>query len=296
MIFGRSHNIVNIDLAYLTNSQGFSIIGAAHSVSGAGDVNGDGFDDIIIGSPNQNSNAGITYVIFGAQSNIEANSAPKTATPSIEPTVTPTMAEESSGVVSSSPTASIFLPIPSYVTVHIKFGGFYKYTDDILGNGNFIIDSPTNVVVTAGSGADIFTIMPHTGVITTITNFDLSDEIIDLSNFATIHNIDDFAITDKNAVVIKLPNDEEVRLLNLVSEDIVAGNFIFTAATQIEDNHDNPSSLSYGAIVGILTGGVLCLASVGYLLYAKSFNHWPFILEDYSTLELAGHAVETSSY
>ncbi|WP_048315720.1 integrin alpha, partial [Crocosphaera watsonii] len=39
-------------------------------MSGAGDINGDGFDDIIIGArtadPNGNERAGESYVVFGA--------------------------------------------------------------------------------------------------------------------------------------------------------------------------------------------------------------------------------------
>ena len=61
----------SIDLSALSPSDGFVIngtatyYGGAFSVSDAGDVNGDGFDDIIIGSPNDNGYAGSAYVIFG---------------------------------------------------------------------------------------------------------------------------------------------------------------------------------------------------------------------------------------
>jgi len=63
-----------IDLTSLTAAQGFIIQGdsagdiAGRSVSTAGDVNGDGFDDLIVGATRGNdggTNAGEAYVVFG---------------------------------------------------------------------------------------------------------------------------------------------------------------------------------------------------------------------------------------
>jgi len=64
-----------VELSDLDGSDGFVINGAnvpdesGKSVSGAGDVNGDGFNDLIIGAPrasrNGNSLVGETYVVFG---------------------------------------------------------------------------------------------------------------------------------------------------------------------------------------------------------------------------------------
>ncbi len=64
-----------IDLASLNGSTGFRLDGSdavdhsGRSVAAAGDVNGDGFGDVIIGAPdadpNGDSQAGESYVVFG---------------------------------------------------------------------------------------------------------------------------------------------------------------------------------------------------------------------------------------
>ena len=67
-----------LDLSGLDGSNGFILTGidagdrAGSSVSSAGDVNGDGYDDLIIGAnradPNGNSYAGETYIVYGGAS------------------------------------------------------------------------------------------------------------------------------------------------------------------------------------------------------------------------------------
>ncbi len=72
VVFGRDNSFdASLELSQLDGTNGFVINGdrSGFSVSNAGDVNGDGIDDLIIGEPyadpNDNNVAGESYVIFG---------------------------------------------------------------------------------------------------------------------------------------------------------------------------------------------------------------------------------------
>ncbi|NEP51300.1 MAG: hypothetical protein F6K65_21870, partial [Moorea sp. SIO3C2] len=85
VVFGRSSGLSNsLDILNLDGQNGFTIDGAkvgdalGYSVSGAGDINNDGIDDLIVGAvganPDGNSNsAGESYVVFGKRSGFTSN-------------------------------------------------------------------------------------------------------------------------------------------------------------------------------------------------------------------------------
>ncbi len=81
VVFGSSSGLGStLNLSSLDGSNGFAINGIAEfdssgrSVSSAGDINGDGIDDLIIGanraSPNGNNRSGQSYVVFGSSSGL----------------------------------------------------------------------------------------------------------------------------------------------------------------------------------------------------------------------------------
>jgi hypothetical protein len=73
ILFGQVGGLGAIDLANLTPSQGVFLQGPASTrltevVSSAGDVNGDGFDDVLIGDPRFDSYEGRAYLVYGQAS------------------------------------------------------------------------------------------------------------------------------------------------------------------------------------------------------------------------------------
>lgn len=68
VVFGTTEGFPSVfDVALLDGTNGFAVNFAEIDVSGAGDVNGDGFDDIIIGHSQEFTTlAGRAYVVFGA--------------------------------------------------------------------------------------------------------------------------------------------------------------------------------------------------------------------------------------
>ena len=79
VVFGRASGFnATMSLSSLDGSNGFRLDGEADfdhsgiSVSAAGDVNGDGFDDLIVGAPNADNSLGSSYVVFGQASGFDA--------------------------------------------------------------------------------------------------------------------------------------------------------------------------------------------------------------------------------
>ena len=81
LVFGGQSFAPSLDLSALDGSNGFQIAGVDNydrvgiSVSGAGDINGDGIDDVIVGADSSSAysfDAGSSYVVFGSSAGFSA--------------------------------------------------------------------------------------------------------------------------------------------------------------------------------------------------------------------------------
>ena len=121
VVFGKASGFAaNIDLSTLDGSTGFKLSGAAagdqsgNSVASAGDVNGDGFADLIVGASvadPHGTDSGASYVVFGKASGFAANidlsaSTAPTASSSAARRRTTTAASRSPRPATSTATAS----------------------------------------------------------------------------------------------------------------------------------------------------------------------------------------------
>lgn len=79
VLFGKTERFdPSMNLDQLSGVEGFKISGSAFeqagiAVSAAGDVNGDGYGDLLVGARDANNKAGSTYLIYGKAGNFDAN-------------------------------------------------------------------------------------------------------------------------------------------------------------------------------------------------------------------------------
>ncbi len=107
-----------ISLSSLNGANGFAVIGnvndlIGYSVSGAGDINGDGSADVVVGAPFANSHTGKTYVIFGQGNGMTTTTPSATTTRVITttPPVTTTRPADAGNIVPDWKTTAVAVVI-----------------------------------------------------------------------------------------------------------------------------------------------------------------------------------------
>src|SRR5215475_2924466 len=233
VIFGKASGFGDIDLANLAAGDGFRIDGSwqtlgrqlGFSVASAGDVDGDGYDDLIVGAPDVPrgvllAGQGAAYVIYG----------------------------EASAAVDKVGTAG----------ADRLFGGDF---DDTLsgGDGNDLLDGRGGTdVLTGGAGSDTFVYAraSERDQNDTVTDFQVGEDVIDLRSA----NIGDFATLQQlvssdaqgNAVITSVFNGltSSMTLIGVSAAQLTAADFVFAdnaSSTQVVGGTDNADDLFGGS-------------------------------------------------
>jgi Ca2+-binding RTX toxin-like protein len=306
VIFGKTSDWSNVDLANLAPGDGFRINGAAagdeagYSVSSAGDFNGDGFADLIIGAPHADpnglSNAGSTYVIFGKASgfrDIDLANLGAADGFRIDGTSGQLLGSLSgysvasagdvdgdgySDLVVGAPGSGYILNGASYVIYGEAssavnkvgttgddrlFGGDF---DDTLsgGDGNDLIGGKDgNDLLTGGAGNDAFVYARFGEQHDTITDFRQGEDVVDLrsANIGSFATVQQLLSSDAqgNAVITTVSDGvtSTITLTGISAAQLTAGDFVFASdstGNQSLNGTDNADDLFGGAGSDSLNG------------------------------------------
>jgi Ca2+-binding RTX toxin-like protein len=308
VVFGKTGGLSNMDLANLAPGDGFRINGAAvgdelgYSVSSAGDFNGDGYGDLIVGAPyadpDGRTDAGSAYVIFGKASgfgdidlaNLSAADGFRIDGPSgVQGNLGFELPNHlgfsvAAGDINADGYSDIVVGAPGYSLVEGAayviygeasgavnkvgtsgadrlFGGDF---DDTLsgGDGNDVLGGKGgNNVLTGGAGSDAFVYALSDQHNDVVTDFRQGEDAIDFG----AANISDFATVQQllsndaqgNAVITTMSNGvtSTMTLTGISATQLTAADFAFAGnSTQTLNGSDSADDLFGGAGSDILNG------------------------------------------
>ncbi len=236
LVFGFNEDtIASIELSGLDGSNGFKLSSDvassdwfALSVAGAGDVNEDGYDDLIIGAPKANGNKGESYLIYGGAA---IQNEPHTITGITEGAVTEdTFLTTSGSFVLLDPegkTATDFAWSAfdaAYGTIDVETNGDWTYT---LNTGNLDVQT----MVDGDTLGDTFTIRAEDAI-------NNSDQLITI----TVKGIDEFRAIIGGTITGALTEDDTSN--NTASGTLTITDTDLNEAEFIPDTHTG----TYGSL------------------------------------------------
>jgi hypothetical protein len=160
----------------------------------------------------------------------------------------------------------------TYNVVEIKSGG--NKTRDTIVSTDYVI-STADVVTMVGQGSkfgDVFSPVVHPNGTLIIESFNKLHDKINLTIHSEYHIFSDLIIT-RGSVIIHLPQNQEIKIINLYPEDVSDTNFIFSKRhnenTYWNNNRQIASYIGYVAV---------CLLMV-YIAY-KVYERHKLVIEE----------------
>lgn len=289
VVFGRTGGFAaSIDLGALDGTNGFELRGVAAQdyagidVAAAGDVNGDGFDDLLIGADDVDDNGlvgvGATYVFFGRQSFVPVTD---------EATVTLTVTG-----VNDAPTAR------NDAFDALSAGAGSVITADVLAN-DFDVDTGDTFSITAinGSAAAVGTpVTIQSGALVTVNadgtvTYDANGAFPQLGTGQSTSDSFSYTITDAGGLTST--NGVIVNLSGVASGQLTAVDDFFSIAsnvTQLAGNVLLNDTGTQGASVLAVNGSNAAIGTVtelpsGSFVIANADGSFTYILSgDFSAL------------
>ena len=228
--FGNSGGFNSaLNLSSLDGADGFKLNGidaddqSSTSVSGAGDINGDGYDDLIIGAlygdPNGKSNAGESYVVFGGPALIQSSM------------------NNSGNYITGTNNDDVITGGDGNDTIDGGAGSDFVNGgagDDIIngGAGYDSLDGGTgDDTLTGGGDPDLFIFSANSDH-DTITDFDANADMLDIglaetgfTSFADVNNAaSETILDDQSGVLIVLGSDQSVFIQGITLDALTSDN------------------------------------------------------------------------
>jgi Ca2+-binding RTX toxin-like protein len=208
VLFGRTGGLgLNVDLSLLNGVGGFAIAGAipgayaGGAVTAAGDVNGDGVDDLLIGAPNADpsgrTDAGGGFVLYGA-----TNIAQQTGAATVTVTITgvndaPVITSDGGGAVANLSRTENSQTVTTVAASDADAGAVVVYSID------------------GGADAALFVINSATGVLSFVTasDFEAPADVGGDNIYEVVVKASDGAASDSQTILVQINNAGEAPVI-----------------------------------------------------------------------------------